>query len=147
MPGRVGSGRAGCSRKWVQGVKTIIFSSMNHRPKMLRFRDTQLFFCPITPTGNSLARLAPLRFASLRCARNYIATNFRRGFVCMLNHRVGTESITTLVSLHPHYFCVKYQQIKIYYQNILMLVHSLCISIHFIFLCSFKKFIRPWLKK
>ena len=37
---------------------------------MLCFRDKQLFFRPITPTGCSLARLALLRFASLRCARN-----------------------------------------------------------------------------
>ena len=38
---------------------------MNHRPKMLRFRDTQLIFRPITPTGSSLTRLAPLRYTAL----------------------------------------------------------------------------------
>ena len=42
---------------------------MNHRPKMLRFRDTQLFFCPMTSTGSSLARLATLRSQSLIASR------------------------------------------------------------------------------
>merc|ERR1712098_774298 len=54
--------------------KTNIFSSMKHSPKMLRFRDIALFVslysAPRTATGSSLARLAPLRFAPLRCARN-----------------------------------------------------------------------------
>merc|ERR1712030_291076 len=49
------------------GVKTNIFSFMNHMFKMLRFRDMRLFLFPI-PSQEALlrARYASLRFASLR---------------------------------------------------------------------------------
>ena len=71
--GRVGSGRAGSSWKWVQGVKTNIFCFLHHMSKTLRFRDIQLFCFPIYRYRSSLAlrrepslcELASLRSASL----------------------------------------------------------------------------------
>ena len=45
---------------------------------MLRFRDTQLFFCPITPTGSSLARLAALAKSPKRTAPSTLLNDLPR---------------------------------------------------------------------
>ena len=39
---------------------------------MLRFRDMRLFICPMTPTGSSLVRLAPFRYAALAITHHLV---------------------------------------------------------------------------